>query len=204
MPLKQAADLVKGYRAAFGIGAEDIDALPARVGETISPVMDIWSTPEWHLLRGSLLGVGYEGAAAGGAGTRAMVQLWNPATSDRLAVCTHVLADAPAVVSVDQNELAHASTAYGCRDLRKKRAWTASIDTELRCSVRWDNTFGKPGTSWDRQLIITAGVVYLADYILPPGHGIAVDPKVDNTAINAQFWWYERLILPGERIQDLR
>jgi hypothetical protein len=71
------------------LGDQDSENALERWGETLTPVLDMWSMPEWAFLRTERL-CGGKFDVTGAAGTIPEVLLFNPADSDFLVVVQHV------------------------------------------------------------------------------------------------------------------
>jgi len=78
--LHRCTDLLQGFKRSLGMDT-DADAVE-RLGETLTPVMDLWSRPEWALPRREYLGWAYQLTGAGGAGIRSLAGIRNISTVD--------------------------------------------------------------------------------------------------------------------------
>jgi hypothetical protein len=86
--LEQAPEILKAYLLAAGLNENEEGVI--RLGETLTPTLDIWSQPEWALLRGETPWGFNRVVTAGGAGTMAGVAVCNPASSGIVVVVQKV------------------------------------------------------------------------------------------------------------------
>lgn len=83
--LLRAHEIRAGIRDALEISEGDINV--ERLGETLTPILDIWSQPEWSFNRNEIrFSVRPGTAAAGGAGLFGFIQFFNPVGSNRIYV----------------------------------------------------------------------------------------------------------------------
>lgn len=92
--LGQMPELLRAYVVSAGLKENEEGV--ARLGETLTPVMDIWSRPEWALLRGETPWAARTFVAAGGAGNNAGAAICNPANSGIVIVVEAAVANAGA------------------------------------------------------------------------------------------------------------
>src|SRR5438132_10615506 len=84
------------------VSETDSESKVERFSETLTPILDIWSRPEWAFLRNEVLfSVGPQTSAAVAAQS-SFVQLFNPVTSTRIVVITGAAFKAT-VLSTDVN-----------------------------------------------------------------------------------------------------
>lgn len=199
--LKNASQLLRGFKRHFGITDE---GSPQRLSETISPVFDLWSRPEALLEADIILAGGYYSVGAGGAGFRSQLQLWNPADSGRVVVCTHYFASvANSTLKINSAALGTLVTGtVGAHDLRSVTSFLLP-DRRIRAQMRWSNSAAAVGIVRD---LFPQTNVYQSGrpWIIAPGSCILLDPGVDNTAITGGFMWYEYDARPGQSIGELR
>lgn len=191
--LNRVTELLRGFRRAVGLVDADQEGV-SRLGETLTPVLDIWSLPEHAILREELLGWGQAAAAAGGAGTRSQIQLRNPTGSNRIAVLERVYTNGAVELGWDTTEYATLVTTSGVRDGRSIR--------NCVCQVRTQNTI--PATGVQRGQL-NGGFMPWDDPIpFSPGVSVFVRATADNTAVSCGFVWRERTMVPGESVDELK
>lgn len=193
--LHQAAPLQQAYQAALGEDDAEFAGIE-RAGETLTPVMDLWSKPEWAALRGERLAAGF-GAEAIDAANFSQVQLFNPLGSRLLIVVEkiRILCATTGSYNIGRTATALGTLVTGQTSSRDGRFLTASIIGQIRRSVA-----AAAGDLPLVQIRLTGGTTDSDDtpYVLPPGFGLTVRGSAINTATNASFVWRERLIYHGE------
>lgn len=178
-----------------------------RLGETVTPVIDVWNRPEWAFLRQErLVAIGMVPLAANVAGI-SRFQISNPAGSgvivvitamavlEQTATATYFLTDSGAFIA---GGLAPLSTA----DLR----WPLMASGVARATVALqtvDNTAGAAsgiildGTTATLN-VITPSFQTVLPVILPPGTWIQAQSSTVNHAARFSVRGYERLAFRGE------
>lgn len=170
-----------------------------RLGETLTPIMNPWQLPEWAWLRGELLGWTDQTIAGGGAGFRAIAQLYNQ-TENRLLVIEpgsrFVVAAGTVVLGVTATQ---ATTDSGFNLLlRDTRISNPSV---IGGRARSQNGVAIPAG-------FTAGISFLSgtttyDLLFPlvvsPGFGAFACSTADDTQITASWIARVRDMLPGEQ-----
>lgn len=198
--LSRAQSLVRGYRRAFGL------VEPGGVGgvaDQVYPMMDVWGRPEWAALREENLAMGWGYQAAGGAGTRSHVQLWNPTTSKRIIVCEGMYTTYATDWYINLYNVAlttNVTANKGARDTRTLIDFT-NPDRKTLGEIRTQANAGVLGIA--RHFRTAAGTVSIP-IVLAPGTGVMILPSADNVALYGNFWWYERDLLPGEGTEEIR
>lgn len=191
--LRYAVDIQRAHRIAFGEpGAWGIE----RLGETLTPTVDLWTRPEWALLRTEVLWGTSTSQVAGAAGTFAKCGVHNPAGSRGICVVMH-----------------HVITGVGV---------AAGISLELEDAILANQGAAIP---LDRRLTGTTGVISMAEasagaasanvvctvsgipggnvivewpVILPPGRGLRWRNSDDAAELSVSFRGYLRQGYPGE------
>lgn len=194
-------ELLRAYVLAAGLAENEAGV--ERLGETLTPTLNIWERPEWALLRGETLWVANRVVTAGGAGTMAGVAICNPVGSGIVTVVEKAqlnVAVAGAVIGVmmlalDSLILANfGNTAQvHTRDRRKQ--------TTGQTLVRYGNTIVGllAGTEVEYQPAVTV-VCRMVNLPVPlyAGQGLLLQTNDDASAISAHFSGYERKCVLNE------
>lgn len=157
--------------------------------------------PEWLFLAGERASAGFAGVAAGGAGTRSMIRLRNPANSGIIAtvekIVAHSLVATKTFVIRTNAGGTWAGAASGAQptDLRWPiQSPACQVFTKNDAAAAGDLVCFWPG--WSNGT--GTGAVIDRPFILVPGTSVLVDPGVDNEAVSAGFFWRERAVDPSE------
>ena len=176
-----------------------------RVGETLTPTIDLWSDPSWAYLRGEPL-LSWTGLIAEVAGEYSGAGLVLPVGCGTLIILERCTVSSAA------------STRYYAQ-----RATAAQIQATFlvdggrgnQRDTRWQALFGPgQGHVWsgsdaaffgvELELTGNAGVNDMATcsaclpLIISPGNGFLIQPTAANQALYVTFGWRERKALPGE------
>lgn len=195
-------ELRHGSRLSVGIkrllGMDGDQEGTSRVSETLTPVMDPWSRPEFALHRGELLAWhGVDQAAV--AGQTSKTQVKNPAGSRVLFVVSGVWIRVTAAATVGfflgvNPDLATLDAGFGMRDMR-------GIQPRTRTLLRHETSAAAAtGNQW-RQVFLpnTASLYVPLNIILEPGGAdLGVACLVANVGFQAWYDGYERLLFQGE------
>jgi hypothetical protein len=202
--LKRATDLLRGFRRAVGI----VDAGGVeRLGETLTPVLDVWARPECSILRGEEM---WAGSITAGpvAGQYSCAALSPPTSGNRIiivdAYIIRAATSATIRVGVDAREagLSAAAATYSIRDDR--------ITTQVPSALLYGGTAGAPTSPagyWQDYSISTGAYVRpeFPIVLLPGGRSLCF--RYDG-AVNLAFYvgciWRERQLIPGEYRDDVR
>lgn len=201
--------LQRGYRRALG------EVQLERAGETLTPVYSPWLLPEHAALRDEWLMSGLGNAAAGGAGTYAHVQLYNPTTSNVLVVCEKIEALSPAnactIWSAGYSITRFATGSAGTprnRDLRLVKG--TILNWRGIAELRYDNAqvIVLHYEAWRGSSLTpsSAGAPFYLEMpvVIPPGWGFSVVPQaVTNIPCQVSFQYRERRMEPGEFATEL-
>jgi hypothetical protein len=183
---------------AVGLGDEEG---VIRLAETLTPIIDVWSRPEWAFLIGDRLCAVFrnEGAVAGEFSAAALV---NPAASGILVVCDAASFDHAGVGTVCQlqmqTEAAIAATLLTSAkgNVRDRRGAVNSGANILSGS---DASSGIGVSLEERRSPGNETIDFKAlPVILPPGFGLIQVLILVNTGCAFNFVWRERKLLPGE------
>jgi hypothetical protein len=181
------------------VGSAGYDVAVERLGETLTPIIDLWSQPEWRLSKQEYLGSARLFTAAGGAGFRTRIGLRNTSTVDDpwLVVVqsgTHGRGGAgvqinAAITFTDQAD----SAPLVVRDGRSRIA-----PPFMR--LRTQNGDALPaGIAAGEFLTDDTKLELKQDVVLRFGQALYFYPNADNTALNTVWYVRSRRMYPGER-----
>lgn len=200
--ISRATDILRGLKLAVGL--DKGEAGIERLGETLTPILNVYELAEWAFLRGEWLGVGRLALGAGGAGVRSLIQLKNPATSKRL-VTVHGASAGSATTAITptlfrfDTDLTTLGTTIQPRDTRLP---TSALLTQVR-----SQNVALPGAAVNIGRLIMEVLEAAAAHahwprewplVIAPGHGFMIGPEADNQGISAMWVFSERELLPGE------
>lgn len=192
--IKYGTDLLRSYSRAVGLGEEEEGTV--RLGETLTPTLEIFTRPEWALLRGERLATGGAALAAPGAGLINQIQLFNPATSRRIAVVRwEAGSSATAVYEIRTTQVLLTLDSGIWKVVRDSRA------VNPVAVIFFDNTAAAAvGTRRFQSPNVLANTPYRYDpwWVLSPGFGLTISTGAQNQALTVNFEWYERPVMPGE------
>lgn len=191
--LHHATRLQAAYARALGERDEQFSGIE-RAGETITPVIDLWSRPEWAWLRGEELRSTVIALAAGGAGNFGEAQVHVLPATPVLFVVKKIFATVAVRVVLEPNAanlLATNDLGIAPRDFRL----TGSSLTRVRSG----NASAVAITErWRVEGITIPGVTGELDWVVVPGTVLRIQQIVANAAINIGLAGYQRHLLPGE------
>lgn len=190
--IQRANELLRGLKLSFGL--DSAAGGVERLGETITPIVDIFARADQCYLRAERLCFG-RGTKAAAAGVRSHVQLRNPSVN-YVAVVTAIQA--------------HSETAGSVLTLHRYDPACTDLDGELNVrDGRWGAT--SPACQIRSQQVAvlgSAGGSLIHDYaehahlevpfVIAPGIGYLIHPGQDNAHVSVSWYWYERPMLPGE------
>lgn len=201
----RSSALQQAIRDAVG-GSMEVEI--ERIGETLTPVLDIWSQPEWVQLRGVRpFAIGGVVLAANVAGI-ARFQISNPAGSQVIAVIErvsvveftgpgptgYVLTDSGAFIAGGLAPLSATDTRYPIA------AGGGSRPTITQQTV--DNAAGANSGIFLDHIVAATNVVTpfgtALPFVLTPGNWLQVQSQTVNHGSRFQCRGYERLAFPGE------
>jgi len=188
--LHHATRLQDALRVAINESDASFNGLE-RAGETLTPVLDLWSRPEWALPRGEVWCARKLVVAAGGAGLFASVELVNGAGSGILTVVRAIRATGSGVdISIDSGvALGVVSTNRGIPiDGRFSVVGPASKSTLVVGQLAAGAT-----NAQDIVLGTVSGVESRYPYVLPPGRKLFMVAAAANTGITVTVLFSERL-----------
>lgn len=192
--LDRATELVRGFRRAVGLTGPEGGV--ERFGETLTPVMDIWSQPIWATLRGDWLQWGRANVAAGGAGTRSIVRLRPVANSGRLLVVVHFI-DCGEPFNI-QNGLAvdlPTAQSIGQRDTRNPGDNRVVLTSDNTAAAAGTNRFTVHATPFRYQ---GPPIVCHTDGDGTNSGAVSIQATTDNSALDVAIAWSIHEAFPGE------
>ena len=198
--IKYAPLVQRAAAAATGLAGEESGL--ERVGESLTPVFDLWTLPEWAFLRGERLCGWSRFVPAGGAATFAGVALCNT-TPNILCVVEAVsvqIAGASPVqlwmaLDADVQASFPASSQGASRDRRNPGTTSLAV-------VRYGSPAATPTAAPLETR--TIAVAETMDLVAPPivlatGQCCFVQTTIANIALFANFKWRERRLFPSEQ-----
>ena len=193
--LKYGPLISKAASIAAGGGYGEVGI--SRLSETLTPTIDLWSRPEWALLRGERHWMVRPSNIATVA-EFTQVGIRNPTGSRMLVVVQWIQ-----VVPVSNEKF---SVKYAASSAVDATSTPNSLDTRTSLlagisTVSLANSaaaaLGANLASWSR-LSGDSGEPLRLDLVLSPGFDVYVGIDVTNRAIEATFRGYERMAFPGE------
>lgn len=198
-----SVELLRAYARALGLAPEEEGVF--RLGETLTPGVDLWSRPEWNFSRGELL-AGDRSTAGAVVGEGSMVAYVNPSTSRKLVVIDALAATSTAAVGTGiaagiATEAQITATLASAQALfALDRRWPSLLSTSLRYSGS-DPTIPFNTRLEQRHTTVANEIEdfkLIVPYIIPPGHAIYVQTQLANADIVVMVRLRERVLLPGE------
>ncbi len=187
--LHHATRLQNGYRVVLAEAGADFQGIE-RAGETITPTLDLWSRPEFGLVRGEVLYRRADNSPAV-ALRFASFELVNPTGSGVLAVVTRVENDSGAV----ELELAPDSGAAIAANPVTNRG--VAVDTRFanlgeasKCAMVGGDLAAGAAIRVER---IAGSGASDQPWIIAPGRKLFIIGLTVNTAISVGVSWHERI-----------
>lgn len=168
-----------------------------RYGETLTPGIDLWSRPEWALLRDEILFAAVASTPAGGAGTFAKLGIRNSPDTGVLAVVTHHVITGNVLTTSVTLELEDGVLAAQAVVLPMDRRAPNSRGPVVQGESTVGAALAGLVTVW---VLPNENVVIEWPVILPPGKGFRWRANVANDSLSASFRGYYRWALPGELV----
>lgn len=165
-----------------------------RAGETLTPVLDLWSLPEWRLLRGDVTYSLRATEVAAQAGLFSSFELVNPVGSGILAVVEAIRSDTANAINV-VTDSGGALGAVGTERGIALDTRYAQLGQVSACTIVRGNLVGGAANLQD---IIKANLESDQFYVLRPGTKLFLSTQAVNLALAAQFRWRERLATDDE------
>lgn len=202
--LSYAVRLQRGLRLATGLD-EEMGGV-SRLSESLQPIIDAWSRPEWAYLIGDILSAGYKRVAAVVAEFSAAA-VFNP-TIDALCVVESVAAMPAAalqpVVLEERLQLSDLTTDLTTTDPVLLRDGRSNPATHFsRMVLRSGTIAGAPtlgGTLLERRFASTRDALPYAalPFVVLPGQALAVINETANAQLDVSFRFREIRLLPGQ------
>lgn len=182
--------------AARAAGMNDGELGLARLGETLTPTMDLWSRPEWALLRGERLWMVNPSIGATVA-EFSQVGIRNPVGSGLITVVQGWLLNS--AVTGNFQVRAAASTLVDATSTPNARDSRVPLLTGIQTVSLATSAAAALGSLYMtiRELSSSSTAREL-NFVLSPGFDVYIGPDAVNLLINATIWGYERQAFPGE------
>jgi hypothetical protein len=198
--LRRAGQFQRGFLLALGI--TDSDSGVERLGETLTPIIDLWSRPEWHFVRDERI-TGFTLVSIAVAAEFTGQAIVNPAGSNRLVVVelaayrAELAFDVALQVVTEAQATVTYTVANSLRPLDTRWPGVSGVIT-LRDGSDAAATLG--GTNIDFTFPpSTLGRQFVnLPVVLSPGFGLAMIGQTVNTAFRGIWRIRDRLALPGE------
>jgi hypothetical protein len=192
-------------RSLWGLGGgatpgDEASDQAVQVSMDIEP--DLRARPELAWPAGELLGFGRQNVAAGGAGFRSRVLLFNPPGSGMITVIEQILGVTAwqllTTATTNPGSYTLANYSYA-RDQRMLVPWTTPFNQAgaAGCLVYTRNNAALAAgddSVWESPV----NLVWDLGVVMKPGYGWLIAAPVDNAAVNVSFAWRSRLALPQE------
>lgn len=202
--IKYAGLLQRAAGIAAGMAGEEAGL--ERLGETLSPNIDLWSQPEWAFLRGERLGAVRRNVPLVAAQIAA-VALCNPLTNKTLIVkvlAASALSSAGAQLSLNMLTDAAAAGVMSASQqgfLRDRRGYPGGVAQTLIRYGNYDPAL--PPTQQEievqQKAALDTAPLFAFPIILPPGQAVSIASSIVAQAIYVNWVWTERVMLPGEQ-----
>lgn len=193
--LHHAVAIQSAFMKALGEDDAEFTGIE-RAGETLTPVIDLWSKEEWCWPRRERLCAGF-GTAAQDAGNYSNVQLKNPTGSGLLIIVDRIgvrTANAGGY-TLDETTTTIGAVVSNQSSVRDGRWGSSRVQGVITQGVTAAVT-GIP--VWFYQMAASSYLELPAGWILPPGSSIYVRGAAINLGVSASFYWREREALNGE------
>lgn len=196
--LDHSAELLGGISVAAGLGRDKDGVI--RLGESLEPILDPFSLPEWAYLRAERLGAG-RGFQPAVAAEFSIIALGNAAGSGNLVVVesVNILSTVTTQLEVAADSLVAATLGAAAFYVsgRDRRFGSTQGRTFLKIGSDLASTFGVQL----EQQAGAAGVFnsYISTpIVLKPGDDLLIIAQTINTAIQCNWKWRERKAFTGE------
>lgn len=185
-------------------GLEEQNAVPT-VAPELMPTTSPWERPEFWALTGGNLCVGTVSSAGGGAGTRNLVQLTNPANSGMILITDEIRwGDNLSWVYLGMNTISGLNVLANAADSYHRDARRAPNNTVIRgiAGRITSESRATGGMIVPQQYIatVTTNQFVKEPWVIPPGWAIQVAQGTDNQAFTVDFLWREKPITDSEQL----
>lgn len=189
--------LLRAFQKALGEERRDAFSGIERAGETLTPVVDLWSRPEWAFLRGEFIWAARTNQAAGGAGTNSKCGLINNSADQIVVVVQHAI------------EFFGANAARLQRDGTALTAGTQAVRLDYRVAAA-PTPVGAPTTQTAADAVASGNTAFeiqstgaethyvVIPVLLMPGDAFHWRSTNANVQLGVSFVGYTRRALPGE------
>lgn len=192
--LHRATALQSAYEAALGEKDEEFSGIE-RAGETLTPVIDLWSLPEWRYLRRERMTM-FGTTEAAQVALRSRLAIRNP--SANMIVIVESIQNRGLVGPITPT-IGTGLTVDSSENMRPtdSRWYTPTTGAGVATVTHRAGAIGGSTTAWGAVYILQ-GATYQLDAVLGPGWFLSFDPGTDNLLIALTFRVRERPALPGE------
>lgn len=199
--LKEYTSLLRGVARAVGeqAGAQDFQGIE-RLGETLTPVLDIWGQPEWSLLRGQIQFARRMNSPAVAARFSGL-ELVNPTGSNKLVVVEAIFTGATAQDVDFQTDTGGALGATATfRGVATDTRYPQLGESSMCTLVSGDFAAGASLTQYRTNATTPAQPLFTGKFVLAPGTKLWLLGTTVNTALSASLRWSERTLLTNESL----
>lgn len=195
--LKYGVTIGRALSRLTGLG--DLEDGTGRLGETLQPCVDPWSRPEWAALRGEW-GYARKASSAAVAARFSTIELTLATTTTRFAVVRLQNAFTSVIQAQIDSGGAVAANPLTSRGLPLDDRSPQIGETSQILITTGDTAAGAnlPQVEFASQVSPQPEGKYCW-WVLVPGSRLFIAGIVVNTAIAANFFWYEKELFPGER-----
>lgn len=200
--LHNFTDLQRAYQKALGERDAQFAGIE-RGGETLTPVIDLWTRPEWAILRGERLG-GVNRTVTAVAAEFGVIGLCNPVGSRRIItverISSRVLVAAVLAMGTCTDADAQAAPLGSSQQAFTRDARGGLISQAV---VRYGTLTGAELAAFTSQGLESRQANLTTDWtilpvVLPPGRALIVSSLDDNADLGVSFGFLERAALHGE------
>lgn len=181
---------------AATLGMDETQEGVSRVGETLTPTLELRQYDELAFLRRCKICAGFSSRALD-VGNLSYVQLLNPLGSTYIIEVTRIYLQTAVTESfiLEQFTTVLATLQAGQSSARDSRWENTNVVAQLRNGIA-AAAIGTPIA----QIRLLAATTWACDqiHVLHPGNSVAIRGAAVNTAVTASFFWRERLPLPRE------
>lgn len=203
--IKYGTDFLRAFARAVGLDEQEGGV--ERLGETLTPIMDLWSQPEWRFLfRDRIMGGAFDVTSA--VTDVPSTMLFNPEGSGVLGVMTRLQFQNVTIATTFSLAFVRAAVApagfvavnSGPLDTRDPQLIAASA-SQLRVLQDSEVAGTTGGLNFDTiSMVIGQRHQDVEPVVLAPGTGVLLTGQANavNT-IRGSWRWRERRFLPGEQ-----
>lgn len=193
--LSFATALSRAAALASGIGEEQPGM--TRLGETLQPVLDLWSRPEWALIRGEN-GFARNVTSVAVAARFSTIELTLATTVRVMAVVRLLSAATTAIQAQIDSGVAVAANPVTSRGLPLDDRFPVAGQVSQLLITTGDTAAGANLPQVEYPSLAFPQPDEQWAWVLVPGSRLFLASTAVNTTIAANLIWYERQLLPGE------